>query len=285
MSRRALAAAVLRHAGGLLPTSCRGRGAGSIAERTTPRQGGHWIRVIGTCARPTCAWPAVKPVIASKLSDVAQRNKDALWLRSEGRPRSENERSWVFSGVTALEGPTMARQHGGPRRRMHANPRQRDHWIRAIGACAHPTRAWPAVKLAIASKLLDVAQRYEDVLRLQSEGGPRSENERSWVFSGVTVLEGPTMARQRGGPRRRTHANPRQRDHWIREIGTRARPTWVRPAAKLAKATKMSDVPTVSESQVCALRFLRVPPTLGNHIWEEGVRHAEHWLEWVISSR
>ena len=194
--------AVLCHAGGLLPTSCRGWGAGSIAERTTPRQGGHWIRVIGTCARPTCAWPAVKLAIASKLLDVAQRNKDALWLRSEGRPHSENERSWVFSGVTVLEGPTMARQHGGPRRGSHANPRQRDHWIRTIGTRAGPTWTRPAAKLTEASKALCAAPRSTGALWPRPEWRPRSENEWGrFLCTGATKLEGLATEHRRNSTR------------------------------------------------------------------------------------
>ena len=50
----------------------------------SPRQRGHWIRVIGACARPTRAWPAAKLDIASEPLDVAQWNQDALWLEPEG---------------------------------------------------------------------------------------------------------------------------------------------------------------------------------------------------------
>ena len=59
--------------GDMVAFSC----ASEAAECTSPRQRGHWIRVIGACACPTCAWPAAKLDIASKPLDVAQWNQDA----------------------------------------------------------------------------------------------------------------------------------------------------------------------------------------------------------------
>lgn len=45
-------------------------------------------------------------------------------------------------------------------------------------------------------------------------------------------------------------------------------------------------LPIVSESQVCALCFLHIPPTCSNHIWKgEDMCRVEHWLEWGIGSQ